>query len=426
MKKHLPILILLFFFPLVLFSQTLSGRLSSSVYTFERFESKDVSNTFLRSYQHGLINLSKSKFLLRTSFVVEQDLIKKVKYDPRVRFTNFYLEGRELFNLLTLRIGRQPLYHSVASGIFDGLTTEFKYQNLKVSAYYGGNVPAYQKLGLIDKWNENYLAGGKINFSWRGLFFSAGYINKNFKEEDYVAIRLDDDFNADTLLIKRGSSQYEFLNAELGYDFSKISLSSNIFYDLNYNKISKLELFGNIALIKNFDIDLYYNYREPLIRYNSYFSIFESVVENTQEIEAGLNYRINSSFNVVGKFGFVDYSFENSSRLTAGLITPYGVINYRKSFGYAGELDGISIFSNYSILNGLLTPSVSVGYSSYKLSKDSPKNSVLYLLIGSNFRPWRVLSFDLQGQYLNNKIYKSDFRLFFKINYWFNTKLNVL
>jgi len=35
-----------------------------------------------------------------------------------------------------------------------------------------------------------------------------------------------------------------------------------------------------------------------------------------------------------------------------------------------------------------------------------------------------MLSFDIQGQYLNNKIYKDDWRLFFKLNFWFNTIFN--
>ena len=31
--------------------------------------------------------------------------------------------------------------------------------------------------------------------------------------------------------------------------------------------------------------------------------------------------------------------------------------------------------------------------------------------------------FDLQLQYLNNKIYNNDVRFLFKLNYWFNTNI---
>ena len=90
-------------------------------------------------------------------------------------------------------------------------------------------------------------------------------------------------------------------------------------------------------------------------------------------------------------------------------------------------MDAISVYSAYSIMDGLITPSVGLSYISYKLSKDDvSKNNLITLLAGCNYRPWKLLSFDLQGQFMNNKIYKDDFRLFFKVNYWFNTILGLM
>lgn len=423
MKK---ILLFLIAFSIPLIAQNINGRISSSYYTFERIESKDVSNKFLRSYQYGQFNINKDWFYLRTTLAVEQDLIKNIKYDPRVRFFNLYIEGRDLLGLATLRIGRQPLYHSVASGLFDGINLDLKYWKLQLTGYYGANVPAYQKLSIIEDWNSNYLFGGKLQGQFGNLFVGIGYLNKNFKSEDYLTTRLDQNYNPVLVLVQPGSSQFEFFNAELGYDLKNASLNSRLFYDLNFNKISRFDFNGDFNILKNFSIDVYYAFREPLIRYNSYFTIFESVVQNNQEFDLGLNYRLNSYFNFTGKFGIVKYNDDNSTKISVGMATPFGMFSYTKNFGYAGELDGISLYSNYRFLNGLLTPSLGLGYSNYKLSTSSPKNSALYILAGTNIRPWRFLSFDLQGQYLNNKIYKSDFRFFFKINYWFNTNLNVL
>jgi len=423
MKKLITIFLVL---TIPLIAQNINGRISSSFYTFERAESKDVSNKFLRSYQYGQFNINKDWFTLRTTLIVEQDLIKKIKYDPRLRLFNLYAEARDILNLATIRVGRQPLYHSVASGLFDGVSLDLKYWKLKLSGYYGGNVPAYQKFGLISDWKNNYLFGGKLQGQVGNLFFGVGYLNKNYKSEDYLATRLDQNFNPVTVLVQPGSTQYEFVNAELGYDFKKVSLNSRLFYDLNFNKVSRFEFSGDANLYKNLGLSIYYAYREPLIRYNSYFTIFESVVQNNQEVELGLNYRLNSSISINGKYGLVKYTDDNSSRIAFGIATPYGVISYAKNFGYAGELDALSLYTNYRLLNGLVTPSMGLGYSNYKLSSTSPKNTALYVLFGTNVRPWRILSFDLQGQYLNNKIYKNDFRFFFKINYWFNTNLNVL
>lgn len=426
MKKILLSNILIIILISNLSAQILSGRISSAVYSFERFESRDVSNKFLRSFQYANFNVSKNKFALRTTLTVEKDLIKNISYDPRIRFYNLYFEGKDIFNLVTIKIGRQPLYHSVASGLFDGLSGEFKYDKFKFTGYYGGNIPAYQKFGLINDWKNNYLIGGKFQFNLMDLYLTLGYLNKNYKSEDYYATRLDENFVPFTVLVKPPSIQYEFFNAELGYSFNKFSFDTRLFYDLNFDKISRFEFNGDFNFVKNLNLNLYYNFREPLIRYNSYFTIFESVVQNSQEIELGANYRINSALNLIGKIGLVKYSDDNSTRLSLGIISSLGVISYKKNFGYAGELDGISLFTNYSLFKGILTPSLGLNYYSYRLSTNDDKNTVLALLLGTNFRPLRILSFDIQGQYLSNKIYKNDLRLFLKINYWFNTNLKVL
>jgi hypothetical protein len=84
-------------------------------------------------------------------------------------------------------------------------------------------------------------------------------------------------------------------------------------------------------------------------------------------------------------------------------------------------MDAVSIYVAQSVLQGFLTPSFGFSFTRYRLSKEDPHNELISLLAGLNYRPIRVLSFDVQGQYLNNKIYKNDWRLFFKLNFWFNT-----
>jgi hypothetical protein len=84
-------------------------------------------------------------------------------------------------------------------------------------------------------------------------------------------------------------------------------------------------------------------------------------------------------------------------------------------------MDAISLYTAHSFFQGYLTPSIGISYTSYKLSKDSETNDLVSLLAGINVRPYKSLSFDLQGQYMDNKIYRNDFRFFLKANYWFNT-----
>jgi hypothetical protein len=406
-------------------AQNINGRFSSSVYTFERYESVDVSNTYFRSYQTLNLNLNKEIFSLRSYLTFESDLFKKLDNDPRLRFYNLYLEARNLFDLATIKLGRQPLYNSVAGGVFDGINVEVKYDKYKLTGYYGGNVPAYQKFALTNKWNEDYIFGGKFLINaienWQ---VALSYINKNFRTYDYWATRLDDNLNPITVLIQNNSNQYKFATAEVAYEMKKI-FDANVRYDFDFNleKTSKFEFNGRYTQIKDLGVNLYYNFREPRVRYNSIFSVFD--YGNTQEIEGGLDYRIEE-YTVIGKFGYVKYKDDNSQRVTVGVNSPFGTLSYRKTFGYEGELDAVSLYSAHTFFDGLLTPSVGLSFSTYKLSRDDVRNNLATILGGVNIRPWRSLSFDLQGQYLNNKIYKNDFRLFLKLNYWFFTNLNLI
>jgi hypothetical protein len=161
-----------------------------------------------------------------------------------------------------------------------------------------------------------------------------------------------------------------------------------------------------------------------LIRYNSIFSVFD--FGNTWEIEGGADYKFSRYITALAKYGNVSYrDGATSQRITAGVNSLFGSLVYRKTLGDAGELDALSLYIAHSFLEGLITPSVGLSFTNYRLSADAPKNDLLSLLAGVNIRPWRELSFDLQGQYLNNKIYKNDLRMFLKINYWFNTNLNL-
>ena len=117
----------------------------------------------------------------------------------------------------------------------------------------------------------------------------------------------------------------------------------------------------------------------------------------------------------------MSYKEESSQRLTAGLSTPFGTITGRMNLGYAGEMSSVSFYGALPVFEGYVTPSLGLSYTSYKQSSDSPTNNLTSVLGGVNVRPFRMLSFDLQGQYINNKIYKDDWRMFFKLNFWFNS-----
>jgi hypothetical protein len=424
MKKILLAACIFFSGAVTLYSQNINGRISSSLYAYERFDTADVSANHLRAFQLLNLNINKNKFALRTSLNFETDLSTDLDYDPRLRFYNLYLEGRDLFGIATLKLGRQPIFSNIGGGLFDGVDLLLKHDIFRLSAFYGGNVPAYQKLELINNWEDNFIFGGRLTAAPLDQFqVSLGYINKNYKPEDYWATRLDEDRNPMSVLVRANSNQFRYGFAEADYNMKNIfSVNTRYEYDFNFEQTSRFEMFGTYKQLKNINLNLYYNYRQPRIRYNSIFSVFD--FGNTQEIEGGVDYTLNKNITLSGKYGFVDYRDENSQRVSLGVISTLGTLMYRKNLGYSGELDAFSVYTAYTLMEGLITPLLGVSYTTYKLYQDDDKNNLTSVIAGANVRPWRTLSFDLQGQYMNNKIYQNDLRLFFKINYWFNTNLD--
>ncbi len=404
-------------------AQNINGRFSSSLYSFERFDSLNSSQTQLRAYEMLNLNFNYENVSLRTFLNLEGDLSNKMSYDPRLRFYNLYLEARNILDVATVKVGRQPLINSIAGGLFDGASLSFKKGDYKLSAYYGGNVPAYQKLELIKDWNDNFVFGGKFTTTaLEGFQIGVGYFNKNFKPQSYEAIRLTPELDPITVEIENKSNQFQFITGEINFSNKNlVDIFTRYDYDLNFKQTSKFELDARTEAVKGLGINAYFNYRQPKIRYNSIFAVFDYA--NTYEIEIGADYKISDVFTIIGKFGNVDYKNDNSQRIGIGFATTWGTLNYRKTFGYAGELDAISLYSGYTFLEGLLTPSLGLSYTNYKLSPGAESNNIITLLAGINIRPLRMLSFDIQGQYMDNKIYKNDFRFFFKLNHWFNLNL---
>lgn len=421
MKK----LILLIFLGAVvsISAQNINGRFSSSLYTFERYDSLNSSEQYLRAYEMLNLNLNYDKISIRSYLNFETDVMNDLETDPRLRFYNLYLEARDILDIATFRLGRQPIINSVAGGVYDGASLTLKKTDYKFNAYFGGNVPAYQKFELIENFDQNYLFGGKFTTTVLQDFrLGLAYVNKNFQQQSYSANRLDPNLNPIEVEIENKSNEYEFVTGEVSYSKrGLVSVFTRYDYDLNFNQTSKFEFDARTEAVDRLGINLYYNYRQPKIRYNSIFAVFD--YGNTSEIEIGADYKINSMFTVTGKFANVEYKDDNSQRVGLGLSTGYGTLSYRKTFGYAGELDAISLYSGYTFFEGLFTPSVGLSYTNYKLNPDDEANNITTLMVGANIRPFRTLSFDLQGQYLDNKIYKNDMRLFFKLNYWFNLNI---
>ena len=146
-------------------AQNINGRISSSIYAFERASSLSESDMFLRGYETLTLNVNHGKYSLRTRMNLETNFGDQLKNDPRFRLYNLYFEARKILNVATIKLGRQPIFNQVAGGLFDGANVRLNFYDFTLQGYFGGNVPAYQDVDITDDWKNNRILGGKITYS---------------------------------------------------------------------------------------------------------------------------------------------------------------------------------------------------------------------------------------------------------------------
>jgi len=216
MKTKLFVLIFLLL-NIFITAQNMNGRLSSAVYAFERYDTLESFN-YARTFQTLAFNINYGKFSMRTRFNYETDLSQDLIQDSKMRFYNLYIEGRNLFNFFSFKLGRISLFNTIASGTYDGGNIKFYHKGYALSFYGGGNVPAYQKLDVTDDFKNDYVFGGKLDITeLRNFRFVLSYIDKNYQFVDYTTIRLDENNNPMEYEIANRSNQYTYASGEISY-----------------------------------------------------------------------------------------------------------------------------------------------------------------------------------------------------------------
>jgi hypothetical protein len=166
-----------------------------------------------------------------------------------------------------------------------------------------------------------------------------------------------------------------------------------------------------------------YIHREPRLSYNSIFWVF--AYNTISEYELGAEYAICKDWQVFGKFGSVSYGDDNSNRVTLGGSMKYASASFSWNTGYGGELAAFSVNAGYPLFDNKLTPTIMVGYAHYKLESNVPTSDALSGAIGAVYRPIPALSLDAQVQWIQNKIYSNDVRLFLRGSYYLSEHLNI-
>lgn len=413
-----------FLIPAPASAQLINGRLIGSIYTFEKYDTVDVSKKFVRGFQSAIFDASYSDFSIHTHFQVSGMLQKKLDERPDYRFYYLYGRWRNIFNTAELTFGRLPYFAGVGNGTLDGglLTLRFAENKFKFIAYGGQTTSLNYELRDWKKLKNNFTIGGQVLVSAiENARIGISYVNRHRERTGYWASRADSLFNPIQVFIIPDIAQEQYVSGDVSYRFGDSRVYGRYDYDLNFKKMQRGQLGIRLGLFDDLSVSGDFIRREPRVLYNSFFSMFD--LKAVDEFELGADYILFPEVRVFARGAYVKYSGDKSFRYTLGVVHRYVSFSYRGSNGYAGEQDNASIQATYPLFDNMFMPSVGLAYITYKLDEHAKREEGVAATLGATLRPMPQLSFDVQGQWLQNKIVQNDVRVFGKVNFWFTTQL---
>ena len=408
-------------------AQLVTGRFITSMYGWEHFDSVGVSQQYLRGFQSIALDVGKNDLSFHTQIEGAATLDSTFSKSTDLRAYYLYAKWRNICNAVDLSVGRQPYFAGAGFGTMDGLLAKARFGSTMQLTLYGG-LPVKSDLSFDRKAqlkNSSLFGAQALITSIKNARLGLSFTNRQRLMDGFQTTRLDQQFNPVEYFVAPELDHMQIGSADVAY---KISLL-NIYGRFDYEFLTKKTLRGQFGLSSNVNEKLSLSaemiYRAPHIPLNSFWSVFE--ISNNTEIEGGADYLFSPSLRAFLRGAFISYDDESSFRYTAGVATNNASLSYRGNSGYAGELQSITIQGMYPFFDNMISPVLAFNYSSYKLNKSETESTSNYTAIfGATFRPMKLLSLDVQGQWLHNKILNRDVRFFARLNVWFSEQLNLI
>ncbi len=431
--KLLFVIIFLFLSAGILKSQSLNLRFSTYVYGWQRADTitatgSEGKTTHMRGYQNLLLDVNKDQWSFNTLVQTEEDVINKNGDGFNYRLYNLYVKGTNLFNVLDLKLGRQYVFAGSGKGPVDGLY--FKVKAGKNKEYqlagYGGVLTPYDySFKNYPQLKDNYMVGGQFSYyGVRDLFVGLSYVNKRRQLPSYYALRLDTAMNTREVLVDLDSKADQLAGLDFNYTYKVVhNIYGKAYFDIYRKKFYRGEINARVRAYDNLNISAGYIYHEPQLSYNTIFWVFEH--KQTHEVLGGIDYTLKNGINLYASVSDVIFSNQadslknNSLKINVGFSHPSFGLNFVRYMGYSGESDGINAYFQRELIKPMLSASAAVSFSRYYLGEfEYDKVNSFSGLVGFTYRPTPQFSVDAQGQFLFNRIYKSDTRFLIGVNYW--------
>jgi hypothetical protein len=406
------------------FSQMVSGRIVSSVYSWKQFDSVDVSNRYARGFLSTIIDVSEGDFSLHTNLQGAATAREKVIEDKEVRTYSLYASWKNIFDVVDLSVGRMPFFAGVGNGTLDGLRLGhyFSDNTMKITVYGGANVPVDLTLSDWRPLAKNFTFGGQfVTSAISHTRLGVSFISRARELEAYQALRADSLFNPIEVTVTPDPRKEQLGSLDLSYRIGLVSAYGRYDYDIIDKSTRRGQVDVQLGITDDIQLSGSYIHRAPIIPLNSFFSVF--TVHTTDEVEGGVDVLLLPRLRTYVRGAYVRYEGDKSFRYTVGIANDYANLSYRGNSGYAGELNSVSCQGLYPLFDRFLTPTIGLSYYSYRLSAAAAREEAITGLLGATVRPDLPVSFDVQVQWLRNAVYNNDVRIFAQLNYWFSERL---
>lgn len=377
-----------------LFSQVkYSGSLRSSFYAFETLT--DTSEIQQLNYYQGLqLRLApenNSNIYLSTYLRVA----KRGDEDWEEKVYNLYADWKAANKPVSLRLGRQFVYHGVMNGTVDAiLLSGSPYKNWNLKLLGGLAAPTTREFDVL-KWDEGNVLGAYVSyrFPWESKF-DLSYFQRNRNEE----------------------TVWQLVGAGLSGKFREnIYYQAQLDHNLNTDEIQGMRYRLNY-LYQKWTLSAEYNSQRPRVYEDSYFQIFKLDAYN--QFRGGVTYNLKQyQLGIQYLFTSMEYDETNQVILTAGI--PWGMIGVVYQDGFGGKNTGVYGELSYDIIKQV-TARVYSSYYSYERQTTVISEDATSFSGGLDYRPFKSLSVQADVQQSINSIYNDDIRGLFRLNYFFN------
>jgi hypothetical protein len=144
-------------------AQLVTGRLVTSFYAWERFDTVGTSQQSVRAFQAVQLSIAQGDVSLNTSLMGTSNVVGAFGDVGRVRFYNLFLSWLNIGKTVDLHLGRQFVYAGVGNGTIDGVMAQAHFLQRAITVTgFGGATVGPDFTGVRSDMHDNYHFGGQV------------------------------------------------------------------------------------------------------------------------------------------------------------------------------------------------------------------------------------------------------------------------